>query len=85
MDNSDYISEYLNSSGVAGSECLDKDKSIYTVNVNKCLDKHCSRSNKPRLENGKCPKKRPKSKSKSKSRLTKKSKKKKSRTKKFGN
>lgn len=58
--NDDYISEYLKNSGAidttVASSCNDKDKSVYRVNVNKCLDSHCKRTNKSRLENGKCPK-----------------------------
>ncbi len=71
--NNDYICEYLKNSGAIESvstTCNDKDKSVYNVNVNKCLDKHCKRSNKPRNENGRCPmvKKSIKKKSKNKSR-----------------
>ncbi len=55
MEN-DYISEYLKNSGAIEPTCNDKDKSLYKMHVKKCLDNHCKRSNKSRLENGKCPK-----------------------------
>ncbi len=62
----DYITEYLKNSGAIENTCNDKDKSVFKMNVNKCLDRHCKRSNKPRLENGKCPKGKSKNKSKNK-------------------
>ena len=33
------------------------DSKVFNLNVKRCLSKHCIRSNKKRLANGKCPRK----------------------------